>query len=159
MSNVLAVVNYSFQIKYIRCTIADSDMVKHCRFGVLFNMARLVMDDFRGGFENGPWWQRLFNGYSITTWLVVLNLGSTGLLVSWLMKYADNIIKVKIFFDHATIRPDMCNSESLLVLLVIITYLLPSGVLNIYGNAFNNGFIRLPFPLQAHIAGKGYMCL
>lgn len=57
-------------------------------------MARLVVDDFRGGFEKGPWWQRLFNGYSITTWMVVINLGSTGLLVSWLMKYADNIVKV-----------------------------------------------------------------
>ncbi|GAA0142825.1 transporter [Lithospermum erythrorhizon] len=63
-------------------------------FGALFNMARLIVDDFRKGFEIGPWWQRLFNGYSITTWLVVLNLGSTGLLVSWLMKYADNIVKV-----------------------------------------------------------------
>ncbi|PON44309.1 Nucleotide-sugar transporter [Parasponia andersonii] len=63
-------------------------------FGAIFNMARLLLDDFRGGFENGPWWQRLFNGYTITTWLVVLNLGSTGLLVSWLMKYADNIVKV-----------------------------------------------------------------
>uniref|UniRef100_A0A5B7BCY4 Putative CMP-sialic acid transporter 1-like isoform X1 n=1 Tax=Davidia involucrata TaxID=16924 RepID=A0A5B7BCY4_DAVIN len=63
-------------------------------FGVIFNMARLLLDDFRGGFEKGPWWQRLFNGYTITTLLVVLNLGSTGLLVSWLMKYADNIVKV-----------------------------------------------------------------
>ncbi|KAG6592900.1 CMP-sialic acid transporter 1, partial [Cucurbita argyrosperma subsp. sororia] len=63
-------------------------------FGSIFNMARLVVDDFRGGFENGPWWQRIFNGYSITTWMVVINLGSTGLLVSWLMKYADNIVKV-----------------------------------------------------------------
>nr|GEW75869.1 CMP-sialic acid transporter 1 [Tanacetum cinerariifolium] len=63
-------------------------------FGALFNMGRLFADDFRGGFENGPWWSRLFNGYTITTWLVVLNLGSTGLLVSWLMKYADNIVKV-----------------------------------------------------------------
>ncbi|XP_057439632.1 CMP-sialic acid transporter 1 [Lotus japonicus] len=63
-------------------------------FGTIFNLARLVVDDFRGGFENGPWWQRIFNGYTITTWLVVLNLGSTGLLVSWLMKYADNIVKV-----------------------------------------------------------------
>ncbi|KAK1376157.1 CMP-sialic acid transporter 1 [Heracleum sosnowskyi] len=63
-------------------------------FGAIFNMARLIMDDFRGGFEEGPWWQRLFNGYNIITWLVVLNLGSTGLLVSWLMKYADNIVKV-----------------------------------------------------------------
>ncbi|KAI8546236.1 hypothetical protein RHMOL_Rhmol07G0101600 [Rhododendron molle] len=63
-------------------------------FGVIFNMARLHLDDFTGGFENGPWWQRLLNGYSITTWMVVINLGSTGLLVSWLMKYADNIVKV-----------------------------------------------------------------
>ncbi|KAE8056050.1 hypothetical protein FH972_012849 [Carpinus fangiana] len=63
-------------------------------FGAIFNLARLLVDDFRGGFENGPWWHRIFNGYSITTWMVVLNLGSTGLLVSWLMKYADNIVKV-----------------------------------------------------------------
>ncbi|KAK9068331.1 hypothetical protein SSX86_012442 [Deinandra increscens subsp. villosa] len=63
-------------------------------FGAIFNMGRLLLDDFRGGFENGPWWERLFSGYTITTWLVVLNLGSTGLLVSWLMKYADNIVKV-----------------------------------------------------------------
>ena len=66
-------------------------------FGAIFNIARLVLDDFRGGFEKGPWWQRLFNGYSITTWLVVLNLGCTGLLVSWLMKHADNIVKVSSF--------------------------------------------------------------
>nr|KJB41476.1 hypothetical protein B456_007G106100 [Gossypium raimondii] len=63
-------------------------------FGAILNMARLVVDDFRAGYEKGPWWQRLFNGYSVTTWMVVLNLGSTGLLVSWLMKYADNIVKV-----------------------------------------------------------------
>ncbi|PKI51598.1 hypothetical protein CRG98_028022 [Punica granatum] len=63
-------------------------------FGAIFNMGRLVLDDFRGGFEKGPWWQRLLNGYDLITWMVVLNLGSTGLLVSWLMKYADNIVKV-----------------------------------------------------------------
>ncbi|KAF8379661.1 hypothetical protein HHK36_029105 [Tetracentron sinense] len=66
-------------------------------FGSIFNMARLLLDDFRGGFEKGPWWQRIFNGYNMTTWMVVLNLGSTGLLVSWLMKYADNIVKVTPF--------------------------------------------------------------
>ncbi|KAL8141598.1 hypothetical protein V2J09_014630 [Rumex salicifolius] len=63
-------------------------------FGAIFNMVRLIVDDFTNGFEKGPWWQRLFDGYSIITWIVVLNLGSTGLLVSWLMKYADNIVKV-----------------------------------------------------------------
>lgn len=64
------------------------------RFGAIFNMFRLLVDDFRGGFENGAFWQRIFDGYTITTWMVVFNLGSTGLLVSWLMKYADNIVKV-----------------------------------------------------------------
>lgn len=59
------------------------------------------MDDFRGGFEKGPWWQRLFNGYNIITWMVVLNLGSTGLLVSWLMKYADNIVKVLSYYLYS----------------------------------------------------------
>ncbi|KAG7025305.1 CMP-sialic acid transporter 1, partial [Cucurbita argyrosperma subsp. argyrosperma] len=73
-------------------TLGSDAMIS--QFGSIFNMARLVVDDFRGGFENGPWWQRIFNGYSITTWMVVINLGSTGLLVSWLMKYADNIVKV-----------------------------------------------------------------
>ena len=58
-------------------------------------MGWLVYGDFKAGFEMGPWWQRLFNGYSITTWIVVFNLGSTGLLVSWLMKYSDNIVKVR----------------------------------------------------------------
>ncbi|KAK6947890.1 Nucleotide-sugar transporter [Dillenia turbinata] len=63
-------------------------------FGAIFNMLRLLLDDFSGGFEKGAWWQRLLNGYTISTWMVVLNLGTTGLLVSWLMKYADNIVKV-----------------------------------------------------------------
>ncbi|EPS66181.1 hypothetical protein M569_08593, partial [Genlisea aurea] len=63
-------------------------------FGSMFNLAKLIWDDFRNDFENGPWWHRLFDGYTFVTWMVVLNLGSTGLLVSWLMKYADNIVKV-----------------------------------------------------------------
>lgn len=67
------------------------------RFGVIFNMGWLIYGDFKAGFERGPWWQRLFNGYSITTWMVVFNLGSTGLLVSWLMKYSDNIVKVTVY--------------------------------------------------------------
>lgn len=61
----------------------------------MFNMGWLIYGDFKAGFELGPWWQRLFNGYSITTWMVVFNLGSTGLLVSWLMKFSDNIVKVR----------------------------------------------------------------
>ncbi|KAL2478710.1 CMP-sialic acid transporter 1 [Forsythia ovata] len=71
-------------------------------FGTIFNMARLVLDDFRSGFEKGPWWQRLFNGYSVTTWMVISNLGSTGLLVSWLMKYAGQYCK-GIFHIHGNV--------------------------------------------------------
>jgi len=71
---------------------------KTVRFGAIFNMVRLLWDDFQVGFDKGPWWQRIFNGYTFTTWMVVLNLGSTGLLVSWLMKYADNIVKVIFLF-------------------------------------------------------------
>ncbi|CAK9873518.1 unnamed protein product [Sphagnum jensenii] len=63
-------------------------------FGVLFNMIHLTMDDILGAYEKGAWWSRLLVGYNVTTWLVVLNLGCTGLLVSWVMKYADNIVKV-----------------------------------------------------------------
>ncbi|CAN1189569.1 CMP-sialic acid transporter 1 [Linum perenne] len=86
-------------------------------FGVIFNMAKLIVDDFQSGFEKGPWWQRLFNGYSITTWLVVLNLGSTGLLVSWLMKYADNIVKVTPTF---ALVPIQVYSTSMAMLLTMV---------------------------------------
>ena len=33
-------------------------------------------------------------GYNVITWFVVFNLAFTGLLVSWIMKYADTIVKV-----------------------------------------------------------------
>uniref|UniRef100_A0A3N7E8I5 CMP-sialic acid transporter 1 n=1 Tax=Populus trichocarpa TaxID=3694 RepID=A0A3N7E8I5_POPTR len=82
---------------------------------------------YTGGYENGSWWQRLFNGYSITTWMVVLNLGSTGLLVSWLMKYADNIVKdapalfivvfhlhLKVCYSHAHKTADKIQGSSFL---------------------------------------------
>ncbi|MBA0688782.1 hypothetical protein Goari_006549 [Gossypium aridum] len=104
-------------------------------FGSIFNMARLVVDDFRGGFEKGPWWQRLFNGYSITTWLVVLNLGSTGLLVSWLMKYADNIVKVpSLWLDSAC------------------------GIFHIDGHAIDNGSVCVPLQFQANTSGRLHCC-
>lgn len=72
-----------------------SDLVRFCSFGVLFNMLRLTFDDLRSGYVREPWWNRLFDGYSFVTWLVVFNFGCTGLLVSWVMKYADNIVKVR----------------------------------------------------------------
>ncbi|CAN0925917.1 CMP-sialic acid transporter 1 [Linum grandiflorum] len=107
-------------------------------FGVIFNMAKLIVDDFQSGFEKGPWWQRLFNGYSITTWLVVLNLGSTGLLVSWLMKYADNIVKT-VFRKRG-----VCTSIGLYFEILSITFRLYSGLFDIYGNAADDGSVSIP---------------
>ena len=69
-------------------------ILSSARFGVLFNIVRLTVDDMRAGYSKGPWCYRLFHGYDLVTWLVVLNLAFTGLLVSWVMKYADNIVKV-----------------------------------------------------------------
>ncbi len=37
----------------------------------------------------------LTRGYSPVTYLVVANLGFTGLLVSWVMKFADSIMKAR----------------------------------------------------------------
>lgn len=65
------------------------------RFGVLFNGMKLASVDFKDKFANGLWFIRLFHGYNIVTLLVVVNLGCTGLLVSWIMKFADNIVKVR----------------------------------------------------------------
>lgn len=43
---------------------------------------------------SGLWLLQLFQGYSPVTFLVVANLALSGLLVSWIMKYADSIMKV-----------------------------------------------------------------
>ena len=38
---------------------------------------------------------KLFKGYDWVTVLVVANLAFSGLLVSWVMKFADSILKVR----------------------------------------------------------------
>lgn len=65
-------------------------------FGVIFNGLRLFFDDINVGYSNGiSLWPRVVTrGYDIITWFVVFNLAFTGLLVSWIMKYADTIVKV-----------------------------------------------------------------
>lgn len=47
-----------------------------------------------GALSGGGGLTNLTAGYSMVTWLVVANLGFTGLLVSWVMKFADSIMKV-----------------------------------------------------------------
>jgi len=63
-------------------------------FGVLFNASALTIDDFQHGFLHGFWPHTMFNGYNPVVWCVVMNLAFTGLLVSWIMKFADTIVKV-----------------------------------------------------------------
>lgn len=46
------------------------------------------------GFGGGIWLFTLFKGYDWLTVLVVANLAFSGLLVSWVMKFADSILKV-----------------------------------------------------------------
>ena len=46
------------------------------------------------GFADGFWLDNPLRGYNAFTWLLVLNQGLSGLTVSWLMKYADSIIKM-----------------------------------------------------------------
>ena len=50
----------------------------------------------RAGFSSGVWALRLFEGYDWVTLLVVANLAFSGLLVSWVMKFADSILKARI---------------------------------------------------------------
>ncbi|CAA2951689.1 CMP-sialic acid transporter 1 [Olea europaea subsp. europaea] len=144
-------------------------------FGAIFNLAKLVFDDFRSGFDKGLWWQRLFYGYSITTWMVVLNLGSTGLLVSWLMKYADNIVKVSLtsFFICRSSSPLLScfklTCYYVLNCLVLSCYFNTflddafsffTGILHIHGNVTDNGIICVPFRFQANSAALfGNYCL
>lgn len=75
----------------------DSLYWQNCQlysFGVLFNAIALSVDDANKGFVNGFWFHTIFDGYSVLTWCVVLNLAFTGLLVSWIQKFADTIVKV-----------------------------------------------------------------
>lgn len=63
-------------------------------FGVIFNIMRLTAEDVSNGFEHGAWPLTMFNGYTFVTFCVTANLAFSGLLVSFVMKYADTIAKV-----------------------------------------------------------------
>ncbi|KAL6768914.1 hypothetical protein ACKKBF_B16745 [Auxenochlorella protothecoides x Auxenochlorella symbiontica] len=62
-------------------------------FGVVFNGLALVLGSGGSG-SGGAALADLLHGYTPVTWLVVANLAFSGLLVSWVMKFADSIVKV-----------------------------------------------------------------
>ena len=63
-------------------------------FGTVFNFLNLTAADLRQGFSDGFWLLDPFRGFSGVTWCVVANLALTGLVISWIMKNADSIVKV-----------------------------------------------------------------
>ncbi|CAK9148724.1 unnamed protein product [Ilex paraguariensis] len=58
-------------------------------FGMGFNAIAIVIQDFDAVMNKG-----FFHGYSLITVLMILNHALSGLAVSMVMKYADNIVKV-----------------------------------------------------------------
>ncbi|RLM86846.1 CMP-sialic acid transporter 2-like [Panicum miliaceum] len=58
-------------------------------FGMLFNLVAICVQDFDAVINKG-----FFHGYSFITILMILNHALSGIAVSMVMKYADNIVKV-----------------------------------------------------------------
>ncbi|KAJ4715818.1 CMP-sialic acid transporter-like protein [Melia azedarach] len=58
-------------------------------FGMIFNAVAIVTQDFDAVMNKG-----FFHGYSLITVLMILNHALSGIAVSMVMKYADNIVKV-----------------------------------------------------------------
>ena len=64
-------------------------------FGIILNGMGLIVGDIRNGAGHSSLWpSHLFRGYNGVTFLLVANLAFSGLLVSWIMKFADSIVKV-----------------------------------------------------------------
>lgn len=58
-------------------------------FGMIFNAFAIITQDFDAVMNDG-----FFHGYSLITVLMILNHALSGIAVSMVMKYADNIVKV-----------------------------------------------------------------
>ncbi|KAK6775172.1 hypothetical protein RDI58_026173 [Solanum bulbocastanum] len=58
-------------------------------FGMIFNAFAIMTQDFDSVMNDG-----FFHGYSLITVLMILNHALSGIAVSMVMKYADNIVKV-----------------------------------------------------------------
>ena len=63
-------------------------------FGFILNGLGLIVSDLHHGHTGVSTLGALFRGYNWVTFLLVVNLAFSGLLVSWIMKFADSIVKV-----------------------------------------------------------------
>eukprot|EP00899_Mesostigma_viride_P017924 jgi/Mesvir1/26132/Mv06846-RA.1 len=63
-------------------------------FGIVFNLLHLIINDPWRYLSPSFWTNfHIFDGYNGWTFAVLANFSLTGLLVSWIMKFADNIVK------------------------------------------------------------------
>ena len=58
-------------------------------FGALINMLRLMFD-----FGIFGWLGELTRGFNYVVWLIIANFAFAGLMISWIQKFADSILKV-----------------------------------------------------------------
>lgn len=58
-------------------------------FGMIFNVLAICIQDYDAVMNKG-----FFYGYTLITVLMILNHALSGIAVSFVMKYADNIVKV-----------------------------------------------------------------
>jgi UDP-sugar transporter A1/2/3 len=56
-------------------------------FGIVFNLLGYIVWDRQSVRD-------LVNGYDVVTWLVVMNYSFSGLMSSWVMRFADNMVKI-----------------------------------------------------------------
>ena len=64
------------------------------------------------GYQNGFWLIHIVDGYTFVTVLVVFNLACSGLLVSYIMKYADSIMKVRMWQEACfALSPALYNAS------------------------------------------------
>ena len=82
--------------------------------------------------SSGIWVFRLFKGYDWVTVMVVANLAFSGLLVSWVMKFADSILKVRslacgsLNHWHSMIMSEMMRLNAAHALQAMLAMLLKS---------------------------------
>jgi UDP-sugar transporter A1/2/3 len=61
-------------------------------YGILFNLIAIVMDDWEALWADG-----FFYGYNLFTVFIIFNNSTSGIAVSAIMKYANNIVKLFTF--------------------------------------------------------------
>ena len=64
-------------------------------FGVIFNIFAIFLYDYDAVFGNG-----FFHGYNGVVCVMIVNHALSGIAVSLVMKYADNIVKARVVHSH-----------------------------------------------------------